>query len=214
TERIKRRLIRSFPLVYRDDMESLWNEAGESLSRYLVALLISSLFQGAASAIVLFAIGVPYSLLLGVWTAIGALVPYVGSYIGGVPAVIVALFVSPLAALATAIAYFVINVIDGNLITPRVQGKAIGVHPVLVFLAVIVGGQIAGLWGALVSVPLLALVRTIADFLDKRLVVRDPGEPPTTISGQPIASPTERALVAGIETSQVADGPAMAHDHK
>ncbi|MCC6315740.1 MAG: AI-2E family transporter, partial [Thermomicrobiales bacterium] len=42
TERIKRRLIRSFPLVYRDDMESLWNEAGESLSRYLVALLISS----------------------------------------------------------------------------------------------------------------------------------------------------------------------------
>jgi predicted PurR-regulated permease PerM len=169
--RFKRGFMRAVPLVYRDDAEELWDNVGESLSRYLAGLLISLSFQGIASTAALFVLGVPYSLLLGVWTAIGAIVPYVGSYIGGIPAVIAAFFVSPLTALLTAIAYFLINQVDGNLIAPRVQGQAIRVHPLLIFLAVIAGGEVAGLWGALVAVPGLAVLRAIIDFLDARLVL-------------------------------------------
>jgi predicted PurR-regulated permease PerM len=171
--RFKVGFMRALPVVYRDDAEDLWNDAGESLSRYLGGLLISLSFQGIASTAILFALGVPYSLLLGIWTAIGAIVPYVGSYIGAVPAIIAALFVSPLAAVLTGVGYFAINQIDGNLITPRVQGQAIRVHPLLIFMAVIVGGQLAGLWGALLAVPLLAVLRVVFDFLDQRLVVED-----------------------------------------
>ncbi|MGI9253565.1 MAG: AI-2E family transporter, partial [Thermomicrobiales bacterium] len=171
TSRFRKRFIGALPLVYRDDAQTLWDESGEALSRYLAGLLVSLTFQGVSSSIVLYLLGVPYSLLLGIWTAIAAIVPYVGSYIGGVPAVIAGFFVSPLTALLVGITYFTINQIDGNLIAPRVQGKAIGVHPLLVFLGVIAGGQIGGLFGALNAVPLIAILRVVTEFLDLRLHV-------------------------------------------
>jgi predicted PurR-regulated permease PerM len=198
--RFKRGFMRAVPLVYRDDAEELWDNVGESLSRYLAGLLISLSFQGIASTAALFVLGVPYSLLLGVWTAIGAIVPYVGSYIGGIPAVIAAFFVSPLTALLTAIAYFLINQVDGNLIAPRVQGQAIRVHPLLIFLAVIAGGEVAGLWGALVAVPGLAVLRAIIDFLDARLVL--------AADAAPVLAPAQRtALAPGVPAA--ADEPAV-----
>lgn len=194
SKRFKDGFIRTLPPVYRDDADELWTNAGESLSRYLGGLLISLTFQGVSATVILFLIGVPYSLLLGIWTAMGAVVPYVGSYIGAVPSIIAALFVSPVAALLTAAGYFTINQIDGNAIAPRVQGQAIRVHPLLIFMAVIAGGQLAGLWGALLAVPMLALLRVIYDFLDERLVVEDgprlrPVAARTAPTAPPIAEP-------------------------
>lgn len=196
--RFKQGFMRAVPIVYRDDAESLWGDVGESLSRYLGGLLVSIGFQGVAAAIALYVLGVPYSLLLGVWTAVAAIVPYVGSYIAGVPAVIAALFVSPVTAALTAVVYFVINMIAGNLIAPKVQGDAIRVHPLLIFLAVIAGGEIAGLWGALIAVPALAVLRAVADFLDQRLVVDEPANPaaiaPVAVAGSvPLAPPAGAA---------------------
>lgn len=214
--RFKRGFIRAIPAVYRDDAQALWDEVGESLSRYLGGLLISLTFQGVASTVALFLIGVPYSLLLGTWTAIAAIVPYVGSYIGGVPAVIAALFVSPLAAVLTGVTYFMINQIDGNLIAPRVQGQAIRVHPLLIFLAVIAGGEVAGLWGALLAVPGLAVLRAVVDFLNERLVLEDDlptavtvvatGSPAVAVSPPPLAAQGEIAPVVAAEPLPPARG--------
>ena len=215
--RFKRGFIRAMPPVYRDDAQTLWDDVGDSLSRYLGGLLISLSFQGVVSTLALFALGVPYSLLLGIWTAIAAIVPYVGSYIGGVPAVVAALFVSPLTALLTAVAYFTINQIDGNLIAPRVQGQAIRVHPLLIFLAVIAGGEVAGLWGALLAVPGLAVLRAVVDFLDARLVLEDdPGTAPiaAAIPGTAALAAPSRPVAPGettepgIAAEPVQPGPA------
>jgi predicted PurR-regulated permease PerM len=186
--RFKRTFVRALPRVYRDDAETLWDESGDALSRYLSGLLISLTFQGVSSSVVLYLLDVPYSLLFGIWTAIAAIVPYVGSYIGGVPAVIAGLFVSPLTAVLVGLTYFTINQIDGNLIAPRVQGKAIGVHPLVVFLGVIAGGQIAGLFGALLAVPLLAILRVLIEFLDLRLRVEDDSAHAAAISALPATS--------------------------
>jgi predicted PurR-regulated permease PerM len=109
-------------------------------------------------------------------------VPFVGSYIGGIPATIVAFTVSPTTGILTALAYALINFTDGNLIAPRVQGNAIRVSPLFIFLAVIAGGQIAGVWGALMAVPTLAVVRVVFDFLMDRVVVV-----PQTLDPLPVA---------------------------
>jgi predicted PurR-regulated permease PerM len=159
------------PLQYRDDALVLFSDVIEALSRYLTGLLVSLTFQGVASTIALTLLGVPFAILLGIWTAMGAVVPFVGSYIGGVPATIVAFTVSPTKGILTALAYALINFTDGNLIAPRVQGNAIRVSPLFIFLAVIAGGQIAGVWGALMAVPTLAVVRVVFDFLMDRVVV-------------------------------------------
>ena len=170
-ERFKLGIIRLLPLQYRDDALVLFSDVVEALSRYLSGLLVSLTFQGVAATVALTLLGVPFAILLGIWTAFGAIVPFIGSYIGGIPATIVAFTVSPTTGVLTALTYALINFIDGNLIAPRVQGNAIRVSPLFIFLAVIAGGQIAGIWGALMAVPTLAVVRVVFDFLMERVVV-------------------------------------------
>lgn len=170
-ERFRLSIIRMLPMQYRDDALVLWTDVVHALSRYLSGLLVSLTFQGLASTIMLTLLGVPYAILLGIWTSLGAIIPYVGSYVGGIPATIVGFTVSPTVGIMTALTYVVINFVDGNLIAPRVQGQAIRVPPLMIFLAVIAGGQIAGIWGALMAVPALAVARVVLDFLQERVVV-------------------------------------------
>ncbi len=170
-ERFKLGSIRFLPVQFRDDALVLWTDVVGALSRYLTGLLVSLTFQGIVSTIALTLLGVPYAILLGIWTMIGAVIPFIGSYIGGIPATIVAFTVSPTIGILTALTYVLINFTDGNLIAPRVQGNAIRVSPLFIFLAVIAGGQIAGIWGALMAVPILAVVRVVFDFLLERVVV-------------------------------------------
>jgi predicted PurR-regulated permease PerM len=207
-ERFKLGCIRFLPVQYRDDALVLFSDVIDALSRYLSGLLVSLTFQGVASTVALTLLGVPFAILLGIWTAIGAIVPFIGSYIGGIPATIVAFTVSPTIGILTALAYVLINFIDGNLIAPRVQGNAIRVSPLFVFLAVIAGGQIAGIWGALMAVPILAVIRVVFDFLMERVVVV-----PQTLDPLPVAlvdppsDPTTTSLKA-LKTSGVAAGRA------
>ena len=170
-DRFRAGIIRLLPLQYRDDALVLWHDIVHALSRYLSGVLVSLTFQGVTSTIVLTLIGVPFALLLGIWTTFAAIIPYIGSYIGGIPATVVAFTVSPTIGILTALTYVLINFVDGNLIAPRVQGQAIRVSPLFIFLAVIAGGQIAGIWGALMAVPTLAVARVVFDFLQERVVV-------------------------------------------
>lgn len=181
-ERFRSGLIRLLPVQYRDDARVLWNDVVHALSRYLSGLLVSLTFQGITSTVVMTLLGVPYAILLGIWTTFGAIVPYVGSYIGGIPSTIIAFTVSPTVGVLTALTYVVMNFVDGNLIAPRVQGQAIRVPPLLIFLAVIAGGQIAGIWGALMAVPALAVIRVVFDFLQERVVVVPQAAEPLPVS--------------------------------
>jgi len=180
--RFTRAVQRAAPPSYQDDVAALWRALDESLSRYLGGLLISITLQGTAAALALTWLDVPYAVLLGLWTAATAILPYVGAFLGAIPAVIAALFVSPLTAVLVALVYLAINQIEGNLLTPRIQGEAVRVHPLLIFLAVIAGGEIGGLLGAAIAVPTLAVVRVLVDFFAERLYVRQ--HPPAT-AGEP-----------------------------
>jgi predicted PurR-regulated permease PerM len=140
-------------------------------------------------------------LLLGIWTTAGAIVPYIGSYIGGIPATIVAFTVSPTTGILTALAYVVINFIDGNIIAPRVQGQAIRVSPLFIFLAVIAGGQIQGIWGALIAVPILAVIRVVWDFLQERVIVVPKEMDPIPVAL--VEAPVDGMLEASAATPKV-----------
>jgi predicted PurR-regulated permease PerM len=177
--RFKALYLRLVPGPHRDDAAALWDALGRSLSRYLGGLVISLTVQGVLAWIGLTLIGVPYAALLGLWMAVSAVIPYLGAWLGAIPAVLLALFVSPLTALLTALLYVGINVVEGNLLTPRIQGQALDVHPLLVFFTAIAGGQLFGLAGVVFAVPLLAMLRVLFDFFAARLYVR-PTAPPDT----------------------------------
>lgn len=167
--RVRATVLWMAPHRYRRDVGDLWNAFGYTLSRYLGGLALSLAIQGVLSAVALFMLGVPYALLLGAWVTVTALVPYLGAWIGAVPAVLLALTVSPTTALLTAILFLLIQQLEGNILTPRIQGQAVRVHPLLVFLAVITGGELFGIVGIIFAVPAVAVTRVLFDFFRARL---------------------------------------------
>lgn len=169
TRRIKAACLLASPRAYRRDARELWNSFGYSLSRYLAGLGLSMSVQGALSAAALFLLGVPYALLLGLWVSVTAILPYIGAWLGAIPAVLIALSVSPTTAVLTALLFLAIQQLEGNFLTPRIQSQALGVHPIVVFLAVIIGGGMFGLFGAIFAVPALAVVGVLFTFFRARL---------------------------------------------
>ncbi|RDI52253.1 AI-2E family transporter [Microvirga subterranea] len=159
----------SVPGHYRHDALEFWDALGNALSRYLGGLGLVLAIQGILSALGLFLIGVPYALALGAWVSITAVIPYLGAWLGAIPALLVAFSISSTAAVLTGILFLAIQQLEGNVLTPRIQAQTIKVPSVLVFLGVLAGGSLAGITGVLLAVPTLATVRVIFDFFRVRL---------------------------------------------
>ena len=182
--KVKATFLKTVPTHYRHDARDLWEAFGESLSRYLGGLVFVVMIQGVLATVALYLLGVRYAILLGVWVSLTAIIPYLGAFLGGIPAVIVALVFgssifesSTTTAILTIVAYVLIQQFEGNFLTPRIQGQALQVHPILVLLAVIAGGELAGLAGVIFAVPALAVFRVLFDFFRVRLRTRSDSGP-------------------------------------
>jgi hypothetical protein len=105
-----------------------------------------------------FLLGVQYPLVLGLAAGFFELVPMLGPILGALPAIGVAAFQGWQLALATVVLYIVIQQLEAHVIAPRVMGHAVGVHPVIAILAVLLGADLDGILGALVAVPLAGIV--------------------------------------------------------
>ena len=174
--KVKAVFLRAVPVHYRHDARDLWEAFGSSLSRYLGGLVFVVAIQGFLAAVALYFLGVRYAILLGAWVSITAIIPYLGAFLGGIPAVLMALVFgssvfesNTTTAILTVVAYVLIQQFEGNFLTPRIQGQALSVHPIVVLLAVIAGGELAGLAGIIFAVPALAVFRVLFDFFRVRL---------------------------------------------
>ena len=174
--RVREAYLGLVPSRYRPDADVLWDAFGVTIARYLGGVLFVAAFQGGLVTVALWALGVPYAFLLGVWVAITSVIPYLGAILGAVPAVPLALAESPTTAVLTVLLYVIIQQVESTLLTPRVQGRAAHVHPIVVLLTVIWAGEAIGLLGSVLAVPALAVARVLFDFFRARLRVRpDPG---------------------------------------
>jgi predicted PurR-regulated permease PerM len=116
-------------------------------------------FIGAATAVGMFLLGIPYALPMGIVAFFTAAIPYIGGLFAVVPITIIALTqVSPLAAVLFIGWQVVIQQIEGSFITPMVQGKAINISPLVVMLGVTAGITLGGLVGGIIAIPIAALV--------------------------------------------------------
>ncbi|MGF1472850.1 MAG: AI-2E family transporter [Rubrobacteraceae bacterium] len=171
--RFKAAYLRAAPHDYRRDLLTLWDAFGYSLSKYLGGLALVLAIQGMVSALGLFLLGVPYALVLGVWVSVTAVIPYLGAWLGAVPAVLVAFTEDFTTVILVAILFLAIQQLEGNFLTPRIQGNTLRVHPILVLLAVLIGGGLAGIAGVIIAVPSLAVLRVLFDFFRVRLTTVD-----------------------------------------
>jgi predicted PurR-regulated permease PerM len=116
---------------------------------------------GLTCFIGLTALGVDYALPLALTAGILEIIPIAGPILGGIPAVLVALVTSPVLALAVVALYFIIQQLENNLIVPTVMRKATGLPPIVTLLSLMIGGKLAGIFGAFLAVPTVVVLQTI-----------------------------------------------------
>jgi predicted PurR-regulated permease PerM len=109
----------------------------------------------------------PYALPLAVLAGLFEIVPTVGPIIASVPAIIVALTISPNMALFIVGLYIIIQMVENHLLVPRIMQRAVGLNPVIVIVGVIIGDRLLGIPGALLSVPFISLLVLISKNLDQ-----------------------------------------------
>jgi len=163
------------PLQKQDYILDLWRRAQVKMGRWLQGQILLSAIVGILVYPGLVLLGVPYALLLAIAAAMLELIPVFGSIIAAIPAVLLA-FVAPDGGVATALftilLYVVVNQLQGNVIYPLVVQKVLGLPPLVVILAIIVGAQIGALFGSwflgvLLSVPIAAAVQEYVNDLQK-----------------------------------------------
>lgn len=147
------------PNKHQEYVLSLWRRSQRKIGLWMQGQLMLSLIAGILVYLGLTLLGVPYALLLAAFAAFAEVIPVFGSFIAAVPALAIA-FTAGGAPLLLVVAglFIIVNQFQGNLIYPLVVKKVIGVPPLLVIIALIAGGQLAGFLGVILSVPVAATV--------------------------------------------------------
>lgn len=168
--RMKTGLMEALHPELRADVHSLATLVDHVLSAYVRGQLILCLFVGALATIALLIIGVPFAPVLGLIAGIFEVFPNIGPYLGAIPAILVALATNPVSAIWVAVAFLAIQMIENLVLVPRISGKSVKLHPALVMMVLVIGGQLAGFWGMLIAVPVTAVIRDIFLYLYLRLL--------------------------------------------
>jgi predicted PurR-regulated permease PerM len=173
--RFHRTLDRRFPP--RPGEPSLLVQIEGALVGYVKGQALLSLIIGTSAGLGLWLLGVlgwvpnadKYALVFGGWVAVTEVIPYLGPWLGAIPPFLFALVVHPVSAIWVALLFLAIHQIEGHIVVPNVMGSALRLHPLLVILGLLVGGEVYGLPGALVALPLLAAARATWEFFSDRV---------------------------------------------
>lgn len=160
-ELIIRNLKYIFPEKYREEIICFLRDIHMVVIRFIQGQILIAIIIGIIETIGLYIVGIPYAPLLGFIGGISNVIPYFGPYIGAVPAVIIALTVSPWKAIWTALVFIIVQQIDNVFLSPRIIKGKLGLHPITTILAVLVGGRLFGFFGLVFAVPLVAMVKII-----------------------------------------------------
>jgi len=134
----------------------------DTFKKYIRGQLLEAAIVGVLSAIVLQFIGIDYALMIGIISGICNMIPYVGPVAGTLLAVIMALLSGqPITALWAIVGMLAVQQVDNNLLAPKIVGDSVGLHPVFIMLAIIIGGNVGGLIGMLISVPVAASAKIL-----------------------------------------------------
>ena len=169
-EKIRDSFLKLFSPRGRREAQELFSSLDTVLIEFFKGHLLVATFVGAMVGLAALLLGVKFPLMLGILSGVTNLIPYFGAFLGGVPAVAVALTESWQLGLYMTLAIFVIQQVEGNLITPKVIGGKLGIHPLLIVFSLLAGGKLWGIWGMLVAVPLAAVLKVLIGWLYLKLV--------------------------------------------
>lgn len=154
-------LRRNAPIMQRERLRFLLDTLNRVIGGYIRGQLILSSIVGVLVGVFTTLIGVPYGVLLGVLAFILEFVPIVGTILSGVLCVLLALSKGWLIALLVLIYFVGIHILEGDILAPRIMGKAVGVHPAVSLFALLAGAQLFGIWGAILGSPIAGVTQAV-----------------------------------------------------
>lgn len=146
-----------------EKLKSINNTAKEInhiISRFIRGQLLDALLVGLLSSIGLTIIGLDYAFLIGFAAGIANIIPYIGPVVGCIPAIIIGILSpNPVIALWAVLVFFIVQQLDGAVISPKIVGDSTGLHPVFIMMAIIIGGSVNGIVGMILSVPIMGILK-------------------------------------------------------
>jgi predicted PurR-regulated permease PerM len=200
--RLRRLVDRRFPP--RPDERSLVLQIEHALASYVRGQIALSLIIGTSAGLGLYVFAIlgvlphaeSYALLFGAWVALTEVIPYLGPWLGAIPALLYALVVHPLSALWVALLFLGIHQLEGHVVVPNVMGTALRLHPLLVIFGLAAGFEIYGLAGALTALPFLAVCRAIWEFFGDRVQLEPWGGETVPVEVEPVERPPRASVEA------------------
>ncbi len=156
-------IARFFPPAIRPTASVLARDIGGRLGHWVRAQALVGLFFGVTFGIGLALVGIPYSLSLGVVGGVLELIPYVGGAIVTALGMLVALTVSPWLALGVLMLYMVVASVESHVVYPKLVGDIVGLHPLVIVIALFIGAEAKGVVGALLAVPVTVVIQVLFD---------------------------------------------------
>ena len=203
-QRLARVIDRRFPP--RPGSRPLMWRVEHALVAYVKGQLLLSAIIGTSAGIGMWLLGITglvpgadtYAILFGLFVAFTELIPYLGPWLGALPPFFYALAIDPVSAIWVALLFLFIHQVEGHVVVPNVMGSALRLHPLLVIFGLLAGGEIYGLPGIFVALPLLAVMRAVWEFFHDRIEL-EPWEEGTTV-------PVDVDLEAETEVPRVVGG--------
>jgi predicted PurR-regulated permease PerM len=163
-DQLWRQFIGALSPELRSEAELLRQSADRSFGGFIRGSLILGLIYGIATLAILVALGVPFAGVLAVLSGLTMIIPFFGPIIAEVPVLAVALLGSPDVFIWVLVLTIALQQVVLNVIGPRIMSNAIGIHPIFVFLALLVGSRVAGFWGVFLAMPVAGVINTFVRY--------------------------------------------------
>lgn len=181
SEKLQSSFYSAFPPWLAEHIKNIIAVIEGVLGRYIRAQFMLGFVVGYFTFIGLVLLGlVEFAPALAVFAGLMEMVPVIGPWIGGIAAVIVTLAVAPDKAIWVALLFLVIQLVENNLLVPRIQGAYLHLHPAVIIVLLVLGAYIAGFWGILLAVPLSATVVAIYKYIRHSVKFGEIDSPPST----------------------------------
>ncbi|MBM3257300.1 MAG: AI-2E family transporter [Candidatus Liptonbacteria bacterium] len=152
-----------FPPDYEAAALRIYQRSRKKIGFWFRTQILLSFLVGLLTWAALFMLGVRHAFLIGVLSGIFELVPFAGPIIAGAIGVLSAFATSPSLAFYTLLVFIAIQQLESHVLVPLITNKAVGLHPVIVIVSILIGAEVAGFWGALIAVPAAAVFQEIAE---------------------------------------------------
>lgn len=147
----------------------LTSDLNAAMSDFIRGRLIMAAFVGVGTTVVMFILGIEFALVIGIITAVADIIPYIGPFLGFIPAFILAWIESPIKGVIMAISFLLLQWLENNVLGPKILSDSVGLHPIIILFCILIGASVGGVLGMIFFLPIVLATKIIIEHLEPEL---------------------------------------------